>query len=250
MVGISFQNVDVEYPVYMLEAHHLRARLLHRLTFGRFGELEPVRVVVHALKNLTFALRPGDRLGVIGANGAGKTTLLQTVAGILHPTRGRRRVDGRISALYNIGLGFDREANGYENIRLRGLFMGLTPTEIEAITPEVEAFAELGDFMRLPIRTYSSGMQVRLAFAIATCADPEILVMDEWLGAGDDRFRERAHKRLSKLVEKSSILVLASHSEKLIRDNCDQAMLLHQGEVVEYAGIDDVYKAYNKIMAR
>jgi ABC-type polysaccharide/polyol phosphate transport system ATPase subunit len=250
MVSVDFRNVCVDYPIYMLEAQRLRAKLLHSLSFGRYGSNGQVRTVVNALRDVSFSLQSGHRLGIIGMNGAGKTTLLQTAAGILEPARGWCRVEGRISALYNIGLGFDPEASGYENILLRGLFMGLTPREIAEITPDIEAFTELGDFLKLPIRTYSAGMQVRLAFAIATSIKPEVLIMDEWIGAGDERFLQRSKERLQTIVAQSALLLLASHSEALIKSNCDQVILLHHGEVLEYAGVDEVYRSYRKLTAR
>lgn len=250
MVTVDLRDVCIDYPIYMLEAQRLRAKLLHNLSFGRCGSNARVRTVVNALRNVSFSLQSGHRLGIVGMNGAGKTTLLQTVAGILEPARGQCRVKGRISALYNIGLGFDPEASGYENILLRGLFMGLNPHEIAEITPGIEAFTELGDFLKLPIRTYSAGMQVRLAFAIATSIKPEVLIMDEWIGAGDDRFLQRSKERLQEIVAQSSLLLLASHSEALIKSNCDQAILLHHGEVLEYAGVDEVYRAYRQLSAR
>lgn len=250
MASVQFENVCVDYPVYMLEAKRLRANFLHRLSFGRLGARRNERIVVSALKNITLNVDSGTRLGIIGLNGAGKTTLLQTVTGILEPSQGLRRVEGRVTALYNIGIGFDPEASGYENIRLRGLIMGLPPEEIEALVPDVERFTELGEFLKLPIRTYSAGMQVKLAFAIATSVVPEVLVMDEWIGAGDAMFKQRAHERLARVVESSSLFLLTSHAESLIKDNCDQAILLHRGEIVEHAGVEEVYNAYRNLIAR
>ena len=250
MVTVQLRNVSLDYPIYDLEAARLRGNLLHRLTFGKLGELRPERRVVRALLDISLTLEAGDRLGIIGLNGAGKTTLLQMIAGVLEPTLGLRRVEGRISTLYNIGLGFDPEVSGYDNIRLRGLFMGLTPREIDAMVPGIEDFTELGEFLTLPIRTYSAGMQVRLAFAIATSVMPEILIMDEWLGAGDALFMAKSKDRMDEVVAASSMLLLASHSEALIRDNCDKAILLDRGRIVEQGDVESVYRAYGRVMAR
>jgi ABC-2 type transport system ATP-binding protein/lipopolysaccharide transport system ATP-binding protein len=247
MTYVDFKSVYVNYPVYMLEAKRIRQKLLHMVSFGHFGANNSERVVIHALKDISLSLQAGDRLGIVGLNGSGKTTLLQTVAGILEPAHGLRRVKGTISALYNIGLGFDPEANGYYNIKLRGLFMGLTPQEIESIIPDVEEFTELGEFLHLPIRTYSAGMQVRLAFAVATCIKPDILIMDEWIGAGDIRFQERSKARVNEVVASSSLLLLASHTESLIKNNCNKAVLLHHGEIQEYGEVDDVYREFEKL---
>jgi len=250
MVMVQLSNVSLEYPIYELEAARLRGNLLYRMTLGRLGELRPERRVVRALSDISLKMKAGDRLGIIGLNGAGKTTLLQTVAGVLEPTLGERLVEGRISTLYNIGLGFDPDVSGYENIRLRGLFMGLTPRQIAAMVPDIEAFTELGDFLTLPIRTYSSGMQVRLAFAIATSVKPEILIMDEWIGAGDAVFKEKSKARMTEVVASSSMLLLASHSESLVKDNCDQAILLDRGRIVEQGDVESIYRAYRRITAR
>ncbi|MEM7620074.1 MAG: ABC transporter ATP-binding protein [Pseudomonadota bacterium] len=248
MVAVELKSVHIDFPIYMLEAQRLRSNLINRLSMGRFGEYNSNRIIVNALRGVDLKLKAGDRLGIIGHNGAGKTTLLQTIAGVLEPSIGERIVKGRISALYNIGLGFDPEASGYENIHLRGLFMGLKPNEIEEIIPDVEEFTELKEFLYLPLRTYSAGMQVRLAFAIATSVDPEILIMDEWLGAGDAEFQAKSKVRMKKIVERSSLLLLASHAEALIKNNCDQAILLNKGRILEHGKVDDVYKAYKKLL--
>jgi ABC-type polysaccharide/polyol phosphate transport system ATPase subunit len=186
---------------------------------------------VEAFKGLSFVLEPGDRLGLVGRNGAGKTTLLRVLAGILEPTSGALEITGRTDALFNINLGFRPEATGRRNIFLRGLVNGWTPAEIEAHTGEIIAFSELGDFIDMPYKTYSAGMAARLAFSIATHMQPEILLMDEWMGAGDAAFQKKAQERMQVLAEEAKILVIASHSEKLINDNCNKVLEMPSGSI-------------------
>ncbi len=246
---VKLENVCVDYPIYDLEAQYLRQSILHKCSYGLLGKKRSqIRVEVNALKSINLEAKDGDRIGIIGLNGAGKTTLLQTIAGIFSPSSGRRIVRGRINALYNIGLGFDTNATGYENIVLRGLFMGMSGAEAKKLIPGVEEFTELGYFLNLPIRTYSAGMQVKLAFAIATSIHPEILIMDEWIGAGDQAFQDKAKKRLQTVVESSSVLLLASHAEKLVRDNCNKCILLHKGEMLGIGDTDAMFKEYTKVM--
>lgn len=184
---------------------------------------------VTALEGLNFELRAGDRLGLVGANGSGKTTLLKVIHGIYEPTDGSVEVGGRVDALFNINLGFRREATGRRNIVLRGLINGWNRDQIEERMEEIIAFSELGDFIDMPFKSYSQGMAVRLAFSIATSLDPEILLMDEWIGAGDPSFREKARKRMQALADKAGIIVLASHNSELIRRTCNCMLELNAG---------------------
>lgn len=186
---------------------------------------------IRALDGVDLTLRAGDRLGIMGLNGAGKSTLLRVMGGVYEPTAGRVESHGRISTLYDLRAGMDRDASGYENVLLRGLLMGLRPHEIERRLDEIVALAELEEVLHLPLYTYSSGMAVRLAVATALLIEPEILLMDEWIGMGDKRFTRRVESMLTDKVASCEILVLASHSEGLLRDLCNRGLVLEAGRV-------------------
>ena len=186
---------------------------------------------VTALDGISFELNAGDRLGLIGPKGAGKTTLLKVLYGIYPPTGGSVEIEGRVDALFNIRLGFRPEATGRRNIELRGLINGWTKDEIEERMEEIIAFSELGDFIDLPFKSYSQGMAARLAFSIATCFEPEILLMDEWIGAGDKEFQEKARRRMVEMTERAGIVVLASHNKSLVEKTCNEKMTLKEGAV-------------------
>ena len=180
---------------------------------------------------MNFTLSEGDRLGLMGHNGSGKSTLLRVLAGVYEPTSGYLDVRGRIASLLDISVGMDPEASGIENIYLRGLLLGLGKEEIRQKIEEIVDFSELGDFIDLPVRTYSSGMSMRLAFSIATCVEADILLMDEWLSVGDADFVKKAEERLKSLVRKTPILVMASHSPEVIREVCTRVIRLEGGRV-------------------
>ena len=199
---------------------------------------------------MSLKLGHGDRLGILGHNGAGKSTLLRVMAGVYVPTTGRVIIDGSVSPLFNSSPGLDIDDTGYENILTCGMLLGMTREEVTRKTPEIADFTELGDYLNLPVRAYSTGMVTRLGFAIATAIDPEILLLDEGLAAGDARFAEHANRRIDALVERSSILVLASHSEALIRAMCNRAMLLDGGRNVVLGGVDDVIEVYRQRIAQ
>ncbi len=181
---------------------------------------------VKALNNITLDLKDGDRLGVMGPNGAGKSTLLRTLAGVYLPTSGTIEVKGRVASLIDLSLGMDVEATGVENIRMRGIMMGLSLKQIRSMEDEIADFSGLGDFLHLPIRTYSSGMHMRLGFAVSTAVDADIILMDEWLSVGDSEFILKAEKRLENFIGRSSILVIASHSKELIQKTTNQILWL------------------------
>jgi ABC-type polysaccharide/polyol phosphate transport system ATPase subunit len=203
-------------------------------------------VAVRALESVSLKLGHGDRLGILGHNGAGKSTLLRVLAGVYAPTSGRASIEGRISALFNTSPGLDADDTGYENIFTCGLFLGMSREEITSKAPEIAEFTELGDYLNLPVRTYSTGMLTRLGFAIATAIQPEILLLDEGLSAGDARFAEQAKRRVDSLVERSSVLVIASHSEAMIRSMCNRALLLEAGRVAALGDVDDVIETYHR----
>ena len=247
MASISVQDVSVKFPVYGAGRSFRKA--LFSAPIGGLIGIEgggKQHLTVTALKNISFDLKDGDRVGLIGLNGAGKTTMLRLLAGIYHPTEGGVSVNGKVSALFSAGLGLDPEDTGYENIYTCGLYLGMSPDQIKEIVPDVENFTELGDFLHLPVRTYSSGMMVRLAFAITTAVHPEILLLDEGLGAGDARFADKAVQRVNDLVNRASILVLASHSEALIEKMCSTCLLLHEGEIMTSGPVKDVLEVYRQ----
>jgi ABC-2 type transport system ATP-binding protein/lipopolysaccharide transport system ATP-binding protein len=190
----------------------------------------------------------GDRVGLIGLNGAGKTTLLKVLAGVYEPSQGRFVSSGSVSSLLDTQVGLNPDATGRENIILRGMYMGIHPHEMRMRADEVAAFTELGHYIDMPVRTYSAGMMIRLAFSISTCIPPDILIMDEWLTAGDAQFLDKAQRRVEEFVRGSSILVLASHSTQLVEQWCNRGILLHQGRVVTMGPIKEVVAAYQRII--
>jgi lipopolysaccharide transport system ATP-binding protein len=232
MAHISANRICVEFPIWSPSRRSLKSAVVRATTGGRLARETSTRVVVQALADLSFEFSRGDRIGLVGHNGSGKTTLLRVLSGIYEPVRGRLDVSGRVSSLLDLSLGMDHEATGYENIVLRGVLMGLSPVEIEGKVDEIAEFSELGDYLSMPIRTYSSGMLLRLAFAVSTSVASEILLLDEWLSVGDAGFREKAERRLLELIESSAIVVLASHDENLIRRFCSRMLRLEHGRSV------------------
>lgn len=228
---IKAKNLVVEFPVYNSSHQSLKKTVLRAATGGRIAADTGGYVKVRALDEVSFEFREGDRVGIQGHNGAGKSTLLRVLAGCYEPTSGTLFTKGRIASLLDISVGFEGESTGYENIFLRGLVMGLTPKQIREKTEEVAEFSELGEYMDMPLRTYSSGMVMRLAFSISTNVDADILLMDEWLGVGDANFIEKAEKKLNNLVNKTPILVLASHSEDLLNKVCNKRFRLDHGKM-------------------
>ena len=245
-VSLCLESVSVDFPVYTTGTRSLKNRLLHHGTGGRIARSAGNRLCVRALDGVSLGLEHGDRLGLIGPNGAGKTTLLRVLAGAYEPTRGRVWRRGRTASLLNVSLGMDGEATGYENIMTRGLFLGLTPEQIRERVEEIAAFTELGDFLEMPVHTYSAGMRLRLAFAVCTCFDPEILLMDEWLGIGDRAFVEKARRRLDEFVERAGILVLASQNAALLERVCTTGIVLDAGKVKARGPIGDLLKEYKQ----
>ena len=240
MASIHLTNISVRFPIYQGAGRSLRHRLVAAGTGGRFGSDAKRQICVEALNDLTFDLNHGDRLALVGHNGAGKTTLLRVLAGIYTPESGRIEIDGRIAPLFDAGFGMDVDATGYENIRLRGLYLGLTRAQIDARIDDIAAFTELGSFLSMPMRTYSMGMQTRLSFAVSTSIDPEILLLDEGIGTGDASFIEKANTRMHQFIDKAGILVLASHSSDLVRKFCNKAILMQQGKIMRTGSVDEI----------
>jgi lipopolysaccharide transport system ATP-binding protein len=213
-------------------------------TGGQLGADQQGRVVVRALDGLNFTLNNGDRVGLIGHNGAGKSTLLRVLAGVYTPSSGSALIRGEIGSLIDISLGIDTEATGRENIYLRGALLGLERAEITERIGDITEFSELGDFIDMPLRTYSSGMHLRLAFAVSTIVRPEILLMDEWLSVGDEGFKHKAEIRMNDLIDATKILVIASHSKELVLKTCNRAIWLEHGKIRMDSDPETVSKAY------
>ena len=237
MASIRLDACNLHLPIYGTINRSLKGTVMATATGGRIASASRHVSVVEALSDVSLDLRAGDRLGVRGHNGAGKTSLLRLIAGIYEPTAGQIRVEGRVSSFINLGMGMDLEATGRENILLCGLMFGLGFDEIQALTPAIGDFSGLGEFLDMPLRTYYSGMTMRLVFSIVTSVHPEILVMDEWMAVGDSDFAEQSERRLRTLVDQAAILVLASHSEPVIKRLCNRVLTLEHGRVV---GLDRI----------
>ena len=245
-VELKLENISVSFPVYHGGSRSLKKQLLFRGSGGQLARDAYHRITVEALRNISLQFKAGDRVAVIGANGAGKTTLLRVMAGIYEPETGVITSRGRISPMFDVGLGIDSEISGYDNIRLRGLILGLSSGEIEDRMADIVEFTELGDYLDLPLRTYSSGMMTRLTFAVATCFAPEILLMDEWIMAGDGGFLAKAQRRVEAFVQRAGVMVLASHNNEVCRRWCNKAVWLDRGEVRAEGAIDEILDAYTR----
>ena len=238
MAEINAREVSVVYPVYGARGRSLKSQLIRKIGGGiRIGEHD--RVSVTALEDVTVRLLPGDRVALLGGNGAGKSTLLRVLAGILEPTAGQVIIDGHVSSLVDMGMGMDPEAAGYDNIIMRSVFLGASFSEAAARVPEIEAFSELGDYLHLPMRTYSTGMCLRLSFAIAMAVQPQILVLDEMIATGDAAFAAKAQVRIQQIVDELEILILATHDMNTARRMCNRGLVLSNGVVVKDAQIED-----------
>jgi lipopolysaccharide transport system ATP-binding protein len=240
---IEVENVSVLFPLYHGSSRSLKKMVLAAAS-GRLAQDQQHRVVVRALSNINLQLESGDRLGLVGSNGAGKTTLLRVLAGIYEPVLGRLRVKGSLNALLDPNLGMNMELTGRENILLRGLYNGLPRSALPRLEEDVADFAELSDFIDLPVRIYSAGMIVRLGFALATAIKPQILLMDEWFLAGDAAFLEKARHRLEEMVRGADILVLSSHQADIVGNWCSRVLWLDQGKVVADGPADEVLKKF------
>jgi ABC-type polysaccharide/polyol phosphate transport system ATPase subunit len=248
MAIIRLTNVSVRYPVFTPQTRALKSVLLSRL--GGTMRVHDNTVVVEALRGLDLALTDGDRLAIVGHNGAGKTTLLRVIAGIYEPQQGTVEVEGNVSSFVDITLGMDLEATGWDNIVLRGVFMGLTFAQARALAPSIGEFSELGEYLDMPVRTYSAGMYTRLAFAITTSVQPEIIIMDEMIGAGDARFLDKATERLTALLGETRIVVLASHSDFIVTRFCNKALWLEKGEARAFGPVAEVLGMYRGAAAQ
>ena len=243
MARISVSDVSVDFPLYHGSSRSLKKTVLAAAS-GRVGKDRQSRVVVQALRDISFALRSGDRLGLIGSNGAGKTTLLRVLAGIYEPVLGHVRIEGSVTALLDPNLGMNPDLTGLENIRLRALYGKLSKEATRNLEENVRGFSELGDFVDLPVRLYSSGMMVRLGFAMATAIRPQVLLMDEWFLAGDAGFMDKARERLELMVRGAEILVLSSHVMPTVREWCSRVIWLDQGKIKADGAPEEILEQY------
>lgn len=237
VTSVIAKDIVVEFPIYGGKSRSFKNTFIRAATGGLLAKDAADRVVIRAVNNLTFKFHEGDRIGIVGHNGSGKSTLLRTIAGAYEPVSGTISVTGKIATMLSITLGMDTEATGYENIFLRATIMGLTSRQIEPLVDEICAFSELGDYIHMPLRTYSSGMSMRLAFAISTSVPADIVLMDEWMSVGDADFSHKAQERLKNMIDNAKILILASHDDQLIRRNCNKIMRLDHGEM---AGLEAI----------
>lgn len=245
MAFIKLDDVSVEFPIYEVSSRSIKKQLM-RLTTGGALSKESKVISVKALNHITLDIQSGDRVGLVGHNGAGKSTMLRVLAQIYEPTSGRITIDGKVSALLDVMLGMDAESTGYENIIMRGLIHGLTRKEILDRQQEIADFTDLGDYLAMPIRTYSSGMRLRLAFSIATSVLSEIIVLDEVVGAGDAAFMKKAEERLNSMLNNAEIVVLASHADAVISEVCNKAIWLDAGEVRFFGPVVECLERYNE----
>jgi ABC-2 type transport system ATP-binding protein len=242
-VSISLSGACVDFPVFDGRSRSLKKTVLG-VVGGTIDSAQKVPII-EALRDIDLDLGHGARVGLVGHNGAGKSTLLRLLSGIYEPTRGSAAIRGRVAPVFDLGVGMDPEISGFENIIIRGLFLGMTRKQMQDRVDDIAEFTELGDFLSLPLRTYSTGMRIRLALGVVTSIDPEILLLDEGIGAVDAAFLERAKSRLAELVERSGMLVFASHSEDFLRQLCHSALWLEHGRIRAQGDLDEVLRQYN-----
>jgi ABC-type polysaccharide/polyol phosphate transport system ATPase subunit len=240
--SIRVEDVSVTYKTSFERRPTLKSTIM------RLGRRERIVHEIEAVKGVSFEIPHGTVLGVVGANGAGKSTLVRTIAGILPPTQGRVEVFGRVSTLLALGVGFNKDLTGRDNVRLGGLAAGLDRAHLEAKYEEIVEFAELGEFMDLPMRTYSSGMYGRLGFSVAVNMEPDILLIDEALSVGDARFRRKSANKMRELCDQARTIVLVSHSLGTVRELCDQAIWLDHGVLRMWDEPEAVVEAYTEFL--
>ena len=244
MAYIELKGATLDLPIYDVQGRSLKKTVLRMGRRNTIAEGTDGVVVVRAINNVDLRLEKGARIGLIGRNGAGKSTLLRMMAGIYSPTYGSVVSAGKVVPLLDISLGMDENSTGMQNIRLRGLLLGMSDAEIRAKQQSIAEFSELGDYLDLPLRTYSSGMRVRLAFAVSTAVDAEILLLDEVMGVGDASFMHKAQDRLADLHSRAEIVVLAMHSNSEIRKVCNKALWMERGHVRAFGPVEEVVSQY------
>jgi ABC-2 type transport system ATP-binding protein len=241
-IHIETHDAGVDFPIFDAKSRSLKKSVLG-MVGGNIASDSKVPVI-EALRDINIRLDHGARVGLVGHNGAGKSTLLRLLSGIYEPTRGTAQIHGRVAPVFDLGVGMDPEISGLENIVIRGLFLGMTRKQMEERVDDIADFTELGDFLRMPLRTYSTGMRVRLALGVVTSIDPEILLLDEGIGAVDAAFLEKSKNRLSELVDRAGLLVFASHSDEFLRELCDTGIWMEHGRIRMQGGLEEVLAAY------
>jgi ABC-2 type transport system ATP-binding protein len=241
-VSITTKDACVDFPIFDAKSRSLKKTVMG-VVGGNIDSGAKIPII-EALRNISVHLEHGARVGLVGHNGAGKSTLLRLFSGIYEPTRGAAEIRGRVAPVFDLGVGMDPEISGLENIIIRGLFLGMTRKQMDQKVDDIAEFTELGDFLNMPLRTYSTGMRVRLALGVVTSIDPEILLLDEGIGAVDAAFLDKSKRRLSELVERSGLLVFASHSDEFLRELCDTAIWMEHGQIKQQGDLDDVLRAY------
>jgi lipopolysaccharide transport system ATP-binding protein len=244
MAKVIISRASVVLPIYNSSARSITNSIVSAATGGALTAQKGGHVNINALTDISLDIVSGDRIGIIGHNGAGKSTLLRLLSGIYEPTSGSITRSGTVASLVDISLGIDPESTGRENIFVRGKLLGLSKKEINTKIDEIVDFSELGNYINLPVRTYSSGMLLRLAFSVSTSITADILIMDEWLSVGDEAFSERASNRLKFLVDESEILVIASHTQSLIESTCNKVVWLDKGVVRKVGPTKEITAEY------
>jgi len=242
VVSIDVWNASVDFPIFDAKTRSLKKRVLGKVG-GKIGTESKVPII-EALHDVTLSIKDGDRIGLVGHNGAGKSTLLRLLSGIYEPTRGSARISGKVAPVFDLGVGMDQEISGYENIMIRGLYLGMSRRQMQKRVDDIAEFTELGDYLSMPLRTYSTGMRVRLALGVVTSIDPEILLLDEGIGAVDAAFLNKARDRLKDLVKRSGLLVFASHSDEMLFELCDSAIWMDEGGVKQQGSLREVLTGY------
>lgn len=245
MARIELRQVSVEFPVYNVSSRSFKKSFIRVATGGTVSRDANQHIVIRSLNQISLSLQHGDRVGLVGHNGAGKSSLLKLLARIYEPTQGQMLIEGNISSILNLTQGIETECTGYENIVIRGAILGLTRKQIKQQFTDIADMTGLGDYLAMPVRTYSMGMLVRLAFAISTCIQPDILLIDEVFGAGDADFMNTAVKKMGSLLDQSSIVVMASHSDELIREFCNKGLLLDGGEIKFFGDVEQTLALYH-----
>lgn len=245
MALIELRNICVDFPVYNVSSRSFKKSFLRLATGGNVSKDASQHFVIRSLNDISLSIAHGDRVGLIGHNGSGKSTLLRLLARIYEPTAGQLRVDGKVYPLLDLMHGIEQEFTGYENIFIRGTILNIPRQQIKKHIKEIAELTGLGDYLAMPVRTYSSGMKVRLAFAISTSILPDILLIDEIFAAGDADFMAKARKRMVSLLNKSNIVIIATHADGLIREFCNKALLLEGGRIKYFGPVETALQIYH-----